>query len=209
MVSNIDTSDECCNESGRGVTSESSTTTEPVSTNGSAITTTKSAVAWQLNSAGLTESNVGKRVMTDGGKGAVDTPKDGERGYETDVRGSAEDAEHQDVAVGEIIDTAAVGVVATEENTDRVVRTVLRAIDRTTTAAHEGDAWVGMCGEMAGDPALTELLVGLGLDELSMSAVTVPAVKQAVRGIDGDAAATLARDALACETRDEVAALLP
>ena len=86
---------------------------------------------------------------------------------------------------------------------------VLRAIDRTTTAAHEGDAWVGMCGEMAGDPALTELLVGLGLDELSMSAVTVPAVKQAVRGIDGDAAATLARDALACETRDEVAALLP
>jgi len=45
-----------------------------------------------------------------------------------------------------------------------------------------------MCGEMAGDPALTELLVGLGLDELSMSAVTVPAVKQRIREIDSDAA---------------------
>jgi fructose-specific component phosphotransferase system IIB-like protein len=44
---------------------------------------------------------------------------------------------------------------------------VLRAISRTVEAAHANDAWVGMCGEMAGDPDLTELLVGLGLDELS------------------------------------------
>jgi len=66
------------------------------------------------------------------------------------------------------------------------------------------DAWVGMCGEMAGDPALTELLVGPGLDELSMSAVTVPAVKQRIREIDSDAARALADEALACETRAEV-----
>ncbi|MFC6975635.1 phosphoenolpyruvate--protein phosphotransferase [Halomicroarcula sp. GCM10025709] len=97
---------------------------------------------------------------------------------------------------------------AVAELQDPLHPAVLRAIDRTTTAAHEGDAWVGMCGEMAGDPGLTELLVGLGLDELSMSAVTVPAVKRAVREIDGDAAATLARDAVACETREAVAALL-
>lgn len=81
---------------------------------------------------------------------------------------------------------------------------VVRAIDRTASAAAGTDAWVGMCGEMAGDPALTELLVGLGLDELSMSAVTVPAVKQRIREIDSDAARALADEALACETRAEV-----
>ncbi|MGM0447367.1 MAG: phosphoenolpyruvate--protein phosphotransferase [Methanobacteriota archaeon] len=83
---------------------------------------------------------------------------------------------------------------------------VLRALDRTT-AAVEGagaDAWVGMCGEMAGDPALTALLVGLGFDELSMSAVTVPDVKRRVRETDADDARSLAADALACETRGEV-----
>ncbi|WP_123620782.1 phosphoenolpyruvate--protein phosphotransferase [Halorubrum sp. CSM-61] len=86
---------------------------------------------------------------------------------------------------------------------------VLRAIDRTASAT-EGtdaagtDAWVGMCGEMAGDPELTELLVGLGLDELSMSAVTAPAVKERVREIDSAEASALADEALACETRAEV-----
>ncbi|RLM76034.1 phosphoenolpyruvate--protein phosphotransferase [Halorubrum sp. Atlit-26R] len=81
---------------------------------------------------------------------------------------------------------------------------VLRALDRTTAAVEGTDAWVGMCGEMAGDPALTELLVGLGFDELSMSAVTVPDVKARVREVDADAARSLASDALACETRAEV-----
>ncbi|MBX0325469.1 phosphoenolpyruvate--protein phosphotransferase [Halomicroarcula sp. F13] len=57
---------------------------------------------------------------------------------------------------------------------------VLRAIRHTVERAHAEDAWVGMCGEMAGDPDLTELLVGLGLDELSMSAVTTPEVKTEV-----------------------------
>ncbi len=85
---------------------------------------------------------------------------------------------------------------------------VVRAIDRTTTAATEADAWVGMCGEMAGDPALTELLVGLGLDELSASAVTVPAVKDRVRSIDAREARELAAEAVACETRRAVLTLL-
>ncbi|EMA64284.1 phosphoenolpyruvate--protein phosphotransferase [Halorubrum lipolyticum] len=85
---------------------------------------------------------------------------------------------------------------------------VLRAIDRTASAAEETDAWVGMCGEMAGDPAFTELLVGLGLDELSMSAVTVPAVKERVREVDSADARDLAERALACETRAEVRELL-
>lgn len=81
---------------------------------------------------------------------------------------------------------------------------VLRAITRSVEAAHANDAWVGMCGEMAGDPDMTELLVGLGLDELSMSAVTIPPVKATIEGIDSDRAADLAARALTTTTRDEV-----
>jgi phosphoenolpyruvate-protein phosphotransferase (PTS system enzyme I) len=85
---------------------------------------------------------------------------------------------------------------------------VLRAIARSVEAAHANDAWIGMCGEMAGDPDLTELLVGLGLDELSMSAVTIPDVKAGVAESDGDAAAALAAAALESPTRDAVTTLL-
>jgi phosphotransferase system enzyme I (PtsI) len=81
---------------------------------------------------------------------------------------------------------------------------VLRTIRRTTRAAEGTDCWVGMCGEMAGDPALTELLIGLGLDELSASAVTVPDVKARVAGTDGESARDLAERALSAETLAEV-----
>ncbi|VTT86085.1 Phosphoenolpyruvate-protein phosphotransferase of PTS system [Halorubrum sp. DM2] len=95
---------------------------------------------------------------------------------------------------------------AVAEYHDPLHPAVLRALAAATSAAavEETDPWVGICGEMAGDPALTELLVGLGFDELSMSAVTVPDVKRRVRETDADAAASLASDALACETRREV-----
>ena len=85
---------------------------------------------------------------------------------------------------------------------------VLRAIRHTVDAAEGTDAWVGMCGEMAGDPDLTELLVGLGLDELSMSAVTVPEVKARIEAMRTDAARDLAERACAAHTTDEVVALL-
>ncbi|RBI60620.1 phosphoenolpyruvate--protein phosphotransferase [halophilic archaeon] len=81
---------------------------------------------------------------------------------------------------------------------------VLRAIRRTVKAGHERNAWVGMCGEMAGDPDLTELLVGLGLDELSMSAVTIPAVKATVSETDAGRAHALMDRALAAESREAV-----
>ena len=81
---------------------------------------------------------------------------------------------------------------------------VLRAIRRTVEAGHAGDAWVGMCGEMAGDPDVTALLVGLGLDELSMSAVTVPDVKANVAATDAAAAEALADEACAAATRADV-----
>jgi len=85
---------------------------------------------------------------------------------------------------------------------------VLRAIDRAVEAAHDGDIWIGMCGEMAGDPDLTELLIGLGLDELSMSAVTIPDVKANVVDVSTADARTLAETALRAATKDEVRAAL-
>jgi len=81
---------------------------------------------------------------------------------------------------------------------------VLRAIHRTVTAAHAEDAWVGMCGEMAGDPDLTELLVGLGLDELSMSAVTIPEVKTAISDTEYSSASERADSARLAATRSDV-----
>ncbi len=53
---------------------------------------------------------------------------------------------------------------------------VLRLIDMTVKAAHNAGKWVGMCGEAAGNPAWSALWLGLGLDELSMSPASIPAV---------------------------------
>ncbi|MFC6767797.1 putative PEP-binding protein, partial [Natrinema soli] len=64
--------------------------------------------------------------------------------------------------------------------------------------------WVGMCGEMAGNPELAPLLVGLGLDELSMSAVTIPAVKAAIADLETDAAESLADRATDATARTTV-----
>jgi phosphotransferase system enzyme I (PtsI) len=81
---------------------------------------------------------------------------------------------------------------------------VLRAINRAVEAAHAHDAWIGMCGEMAGDPELTELLVGLGLDELSMSAVTIPAVKANITEIERSTAVDRRDRALTKNTKSMV-----
>ncbi len=57
---------------------------------------------------------------------------------------------------------------------------VLRLIKHVCQMAHAHGKWVGMCGEMAGDPTATEVLVGLGLDELSMAPASLGVVKRAV-----------------------------
>lgn len=81
---------------------------------------------------------------------------------------------------------------------------VLRALRRSVEAAHSNDIWIGMCGEMAGDPALTELLVGLGFDELSMSAVTIPEVKSNVETTEKARASDVAARVLTANTRSDV-----
>ncbi len=61
---------------------------------------------------------------------------------------------------------------------------VLRLIARTIEKAHEKGRWVGLCGEMAGDPLATPLLLGLGLDEFSMAPSSIPVVKELIRKLD-------------------------
>lgn len=58
---------------------------------------------------------------------------------------------------------------------------VLRLIQMVVHAAHARGRWVGLCGELAGDPLAAPLLLGLGLDELSMASRAIPMVKQAIR----------------------------
>jgi phosphoenolpyruvate-protein phosphotransferase len=58
---------------------------------------------------------------------------------------------------------------------------VLNLIAQTIQAAHSRGKWVGLCGEMAGDPRATPLLLGLGLDEFSMAPASIPIVKQRIR----------------------------
>src|SRR5437667_4673572 len=60
---------------------------------------------------------------------------------------------------------------------------VLRLLKMVADAAHAHSIWVGVCGEMAGDLALVPLLLGLGMDELSVSASLVPRVKRAVQSL--------------------------
>jgi phosphotransferase system enzyme I (PtsI) len=58
---------------------------------------------------------------------------------------------------------------------------VLDLIRRVIEAGHANDAWVGVCGEAAGDPVVASALVGLGVNELSMTGVAIPEVKDALR----------------------------
>ncbi|HZL83808.1 MAG TPA: phosphoenolpyruvate--protein phosphotransferase [Candidatus Krumholzibacteria bacterium] len=81
---------------------------------------------------------------------------------------------------------------------------VLRLVRNTVDAGHAEGIWVGMCGEIAGDPLYSVLLVGLGLDELSISAYMIPEVKRIIRGITYDEAKTLAHKALGLSTAAEI-----
>jgi phosphocarrier protein FPr len=73
---------------------------------------------------------------------------------------------------------------------------VLRLIEATVAAAGAHRRWVGVCGEMAGDPASAVLLAGLGVSELSMAPRLIPEVKRALRGVSLEQARAAAQDAL-------------
>ena len=85
---------------------------------------------------------------------------------------------------------------------------VLRTLRFVIDSAHHAGIKVGMCGEMAADPLLVALLVGFGLDELSMNAVSIPTVKNIIRHLSASEARAIGQRALELATVKEVSAFL-
>ena len=85
---------------------------------------------------------------------------------------------------------------------------ILRMVKMVVDAGHAAGIRVGMCGEMAGEPMFAAVLLGLGLDELSMNATAIPVVKAVLRGAHVEDAKALATAALALPTAAEVEALV-
>lgn len=81
---------------------------------------------------------------------------------------------------------------------------VLTLIQMIVEAAHAHGKTVGVCGELAGDPVAVPLLVGLGVDELSMNAPAIPRAKQTIRSLDYAAARRLAARAMDMDTPEDV-----
>ena len=81
---------------------------------------------------------------------------------------------------------------------------VLRLIKTIIETGHAKNIWVGMCGEMAGDPILTPVLLGLGLDELSTSPLMLPEIKKIIRSMNYEEAKEIARHALSLSTGADV-----
>ncbi|MBS0958505.1 phosphoenolpyruvate--protein phosphotransferase [Leuconostoc pseudomesenteroides] len=85
---------------------------------------------------------------------------------------------------------------------------ILRLINNVIAAAHNEGKFVAMCGEMAGDPIAVPVLMGMGLDEFSMSAPSVLQTRSLMKKLDTTKMAELAKQALDAETNDEVIALV-
>ncbi|WP_409422365.1 phosphoenolpyruvate-protein phosphotransferase PtsI [Pseudaeromonas sp. ZJS20] len=85
---------------------------------------------------------------------------------------------------------------------------VLNLIKQVIDASHAQGKWTGMCGELAGDDRATLLLLGMGLDEFSMSAMSIPRVKQIIRNSNYAEVKAMAEQALASATIAEVEAAI-
>ena len=81
---------------------------------------------------------------------------------------------------------------------------ILRLIKNVVDAGHNAGKWVGMCGEMASDPAYTMILMGLGLNEFSVSPVQVPKIKKIVRSLNISDAKALVDDVLNSSSKEEI-----
>ena len=85
---------------------------------------------------------------------------------------------------------------------------VLRSVRHTVLAGHRAERWVGLCGEMAGDPRTAVLLVGLGVDELSVSCFDLPRVKAAIRSVTKTQACAMAERAMSLSSADAIRELM-
>ena len=85
---------------------------------------------------------------------------------------------------------------------------VLRLIQRTIQSARERGIWAGMCGEMASDPYAAVILLGMGITELSMSAPSIPRVKEMIRSVTSTQAKELLADVMKMEHGVDIRAYL-
>ena len=85
---------------------------------------------------------------------------------------------------------------------------VLTLIKNVIDASHKEGKWTGMCGELAGDERATILLLGMGLDEFSMSAVSIPKIKKLIRNTNYEEAKKFAETALEKATAKEITDLI-
>jgi len=85
---------------------------------------------------------------------------------------------------------------------------ILRLVKMVIDAAHAEGKWVGMCGEMAGDATAIPLLLGLGLDEFSMSATSILPTRSQISKLSLEEVRQLTSAALGCSTADEVVRLV-
>ncbi len=81
---------------------------------------------------------------------------------------------------------------------------VLRLIKSVIDAGHRSNIWVGMCGEMSGEPSLALLLLGLGLDEFSMPSASILEIKNIIRSVSFSDAQKIAQEALSLPTGPDV-----
>ncbi|WP_406812510.1 phosphoenolpyruvate-protein phosphotransferase PtsI [Histophilus somni] len=85
---------------------------------------------------------------------------------------------------------------------------VLNLIKHVIDASHQEGKWTGMCGELAGDENATLLLLGMGLDEFSMSAISIPRIKKLIRNVNYQDAKLLAEQALQQPTASGILSLV-
>ncbi|EPT8453264.1 phosphoenolpyruvate-protein phosphotransferase PtsI [Vibrio fluvialis] len=83
---------------------------------------------------------------------------------------------------------------------------VLTVIKQVIDASHAEGKWTGMCGELAGDERATLLLLGMGLDEFSMSGISIPKVKKVIRNSNFAEVKAMAEEALSLPTAAEIEA---
>jgi phosphotransferase system enzyme I (PtsI) len=81
---------------------------------------------------------------------------------------------------------------------------ILRLIKHVIDIAHENGIWVGMCGEMASDPLVVPLLLGMGIDELSMSPIAIPEVKKIIRSFTIEESKKIMMRAMSFSTAHEI-----
>lgn len=84
---------------------------------------------------------------------------------------------------------------------------ILQLISHTVAAAHRHGKWVGVCGELAADSKAVPILLGLGVDELSVSSGSIPMVKAQVRRLNAQTCRQMAEEALTLATAGEVRSL--